>query len=201
MLVRRCAHCLIDSHPSAFSPDYGYLYRKRKLTNRWMREFVLLVDSEVHYYTTANDPVDQPAGTFYIATNSGKAFHVKQSSKRPHCIGVINPSRTFYLAAETEREYLCWVNAIHQCVKRLVSRKAQDVSAQQCSVSLSCSHFSPRAVCPSRSTARPREDAAVRACLHRQRKALNPPNSLAPNFPSQGSIFVERCDSECATVY
>lgn len=97
---------IIPSRVAAFAAYYGkldyygFLYRRRKLTNRWNREFVCLVDSEVHYYTSLQDPVDQPSGTFYIATNSGKAFHVKQSSKRAHCIGVVNPSRTFYLAAE-----------------------------------------------------------------------------------------------------
>jgi hypothetical protein len=101
---------------------YGFLYRKRKLTSRWLREFVCLVDSEVHYYSSVSDPVDQPAGTFYIATNSGKAFHVKQSSKRALCFGVINPSRTHYLAAENEKEYLGWVNAIHMNAKRIAER-------------------------------------------------------------------------------
>lgn len=80
-----CVCAVSASSVLPFVSDYGYLYRKRKLTNRWMREFVLLVDSEVHYYASVNDPPDQPAGTFYVATNSGKAFHVKQSSKRPHC--------------------------------------------------------------------------------------------------------------------
>jgi len=101
---------------------YGWLYRKRKRTNRWQREFVLLVDSEMHWYTAPTAQVDAPKGTLYIATYSGKAFEVKQSSKRPHCLGIVNPSRTYYLAAETERSYLGWVNAIHQNQKRLSSR-------------------------------------------------------------------------------
>ena len=47
---------------------------------------------------------------------------MKQSSKRPNCIGIVNPSRTHYLAAETEKEYLSWVNAFHNNVKRLKTR-------------------------------------------------------------------------------
>lgn len=102
---------------------YGYLYRKRKLTNRWLRAWVVLVDSEIHYYASPADACDEPRGTLYISTNSGRAFAVKQSSKRPHCLAIVNPSRTFYLAAETEREYLGWANAIHQNVKRLANSK------------------------------------------------------------------------------
>lgn len=80
----------------------GWLLRKRKRTNRWLRQFVVLVDSECHYYESLADPVDKPAGTLYIATPSGKAFSVKQSSKRAHCLAITNPLRTYYLAAEVK---------------------------------------------------------------------------------------------------
>jgi hypothetical protein len=58
-----------------------------------------------------------------VATNSGRPFHVEQSSKRAHCLGVMNPARKFYLAAENETQYLGWVNAIHQNLKRLSERQ------------------------------------------------------------------------------
>jgi len=82
---------------------------------------VVLADSEIHYY---HSPAGLPDEPLYISTNSGRAFAVKQSSKRAHCLAIVNPSRTFFLAAETEREYLGWANAIHQNVKRLASSKS-----------------------------------------------------------------------------
>jgi hypothetical protein len=45
---------------------YGFLYRKRKRTNRWLREFLILVDSELHYFASANDDVAAPFGTIYV---------------------------------------------------------------------------------------------------------------------------------------
>jgi hypothetical protein len=109
---------------------YGFLYRRRKLTNRWVRAWVLLVDSEIHYYDSPLDSCDAPAGTLYICTHSGRPFAVSQSSKRAHCLEIRNPARTYYLAAETERDYLGWNNALFQNQKRIADNRAQ-VAAKQ----------------------------------------------------------------------
>ena len=80
------AHVVGEARIAAFTAYYGhidyygFLYRKRKLTNRWLREFILLVDSEVHYYASVHDPVDQPTGLSHKESHTIRAMKTRLSS-------------------------------------------------------------------------------------------------------------------------
>lgn len=104
---------------------FGFLFRKRKYSQRWVKQFFVLIDSEIHYYQSPSSAPDNPEGTFYICTNSGKAFLLQGSPKRPYCFSIQNPNQTFYLAAESENEYVTWMQAIRQNVKRLNDRRIE----------------------------------------------------------------------------
>jgi len=103
----------------------GFLEKKTRYTSRWIKEWFVLVDSELHYYNTNYDPPHAPRGTIYICYHSGKSFPISLSSKRPQSFTIQNPNRTYYLAAENEMILQSWLNAIESNVKRISMSTAQ----------------------------------------------------------------------------
>ena len=78
----------------------GWLWRKRKYSSRWRREWFVLVGQELHCYRDVSAPPDSMR-TIYLSTNSGKPFAVTPSTKRQYAFSIANPNRTWYLAAES----------------------------------------------------------------------------------------------------
>jgi serine/threonine protein kinase len=110
----------------------GWLWRQKKYSMKWVKQFFVLVDSELHYYENERSTPAQPEGTFYICTNSGKEFLCQESNKKPHCFSLQNPSTTAYLSAESKEDYGAWRTLIRHNVKKVQDNiAAKFVSSQR----------------------------------------------------------------------
>ena len=105
---------------SHFGPiDYaGFLYRRRRYSSRWLRQFGVLVGSDLRMY---DSPLSSPADSSavcYLCTASGRPFEVVRGEA---CMWeVMQPNGgSVVLKAEGEKEYEEWRRAIEQSCRRL----------------------------------------------------------------------------------
>ena len=98
----------------------GFLYRRRRYSSRWLRQFGVLVGSDLHLYNSPlSSPTDTAAGSVvYLCTASGRPFEVVRGDG---CVWeVLQPNGgSVVLRAESETEYEAWRRAIEQSCKRL----------------------------------------------------------------------------------
>jgi len=99
--------------------DYaGYVQRRRRYSSRWLRQFGVLVGSDLHLYESPLSAVEDSTAVCYVCTASGRPFEVVRGEG---CVWeVMQPNGgSVVLKAENEKEYEVWRRAIEQSCKRL----------------------------------------------------------------------------------
>jgi len=86
----------------------GFLTKEGGGFKSWKKRWFTLKDSDLSYYKAKGDT--EALGSISLST-AGRIQHMDRK-KKPFGFEVPTPSRTFYLAAETETERSAWIDAI-----------------------------------------------------------------------------------------
>ena len=85
----------------------GYLTKRGEGLRTWKRRwFVLRVDALTYYAMVG---ATSPKGSILFEGGVALSPH---SGKKPHCLSIITPKRTYYLAAKDEEERNAWFSAL-----------------------------------------------------------------------------------------
>ncbi len=103
----------------------GFLFRQKRFSGIWVRAWFVLVSSSLHYYSDPLREPNKPEGTFYLCTNSGKAFDRKSSPKRQFSFSLANPSHTVHLAAESQEILENWTIKFDKAVQIIQQKIAK----------------------------------------------------------------------------
>ena len=105
---------------SHFGPiDFaGFLHRRRRYSSRWLRQFAVLVGSDLYMYDSPLSSPGESTAACYVCTASGRPFEVVRGEG---CVWEVTQPNggSVVLKAENEKEYEVWRQAIEQSCKRL----------------------------------------------------------------------------------
>ena len=96
----------------------GFVHRRRRYSSRWLRQFSVLVGSELHMYDSPTSSPSDSSAVCYVCTASGRPFEVARGEACSWEVTQPNGG-SVALKAESEKEYQEWTRAIDESCKRL----------------------------------------------------------------------------------